>query len=73
VASYIPPTATVTGGEARTKILEHLAHVTGRPPIMASEQLVFLTKGAEPISEKAIKELHWTPLSVEEGLKKYLH
>jgi dihydroflavonol-4-reductase len=53
-------------------LLEALARLTRRPPIMAHVQLDFLTKGWEPRSNRAIGELGWQPTPLEEGLRRYL-
>lgn len=53
-------------------LLEALARLTRRPPIMAHVQIEFLTKGWEPRSDGAIAELGWQPASLEEGLRRYL-
>jgi dihydroflavonol-4-reductase len=53
-------------------LLEALARLTRRPPIMARVQLDFLTKGWEPRPDRAIAELGWQPTPLEEGLSRYL-
>jgi nucleoside-diphosphate-sugar epimerase len=39
---------------------------------MARVQLEFITKGWEPQADRAQRELGWQPLSLRQGIQKYL-
>lgn len=70
--SYVPPTAPVWAARLGAAFLERLARLTRTPPIMSTVQVRFLTRGLEPLSEKAAAELDWQPMPLEEGLRRYV-
>jgi dihydroflavonol-4-reductase len=70
--SYIPPVVPLWMGYLCTTLLEFLARLIRQRPIMSRVQIEFITKGWEPKSEKTQKELRWKPLSLCEGINKYL-
>lgn len=70
--SYVPMTVPLWMARLGTASLEVLARLTRTRPIMTRVQIEFITKGLEPRSDKAIQELSWEPLSLDEGIKRYL-
>ena len=48
---------------------ELISSVTGKPPLVPKGQLHFLQWGAIPCSDKAQKELGWTPRTIADGMK----
>ncbi|MDQ3002055.1 MAG: NAD-dependent epimerase/dehydratase family protein [Fibrobacterota bacterium] len=46
--------------------------VTGKPPLVARDHLKFITQEYEPIAEKAEKYLGWKPMSLDDGLRRFL-
>jgi len=70
--SYVPlvmPAAVVSLG---VFLMEALAKVVPVKPLIAAVQLHFLTRGWAPSPAKAIKEIGWTPMSLEEGMRRFL-
>jgi hypothetical protein len=70
--SYVPliiPLWIITSG---IRILEAMARLTGIKPFASSVQIAFLTKGWRPDPSKAIRELGWKPLPLEEGISRFL-
>ncbi len=70
--SYVPISAPVSAVRAGAAVLERAAGLTGTRPIMARVQIDFVTRGIEPVSERIVRESGWHPLTLEEGLVKYL-
>jgi nucleoside-diphosphate-sugar epimerase len=70
--SYIPPTVPLPLAYASTSLLEFFARRLHIKPIMARVQLEFITKGWEPQADRAQRELGWQPLSLRQGIQKYL-
>ncbi len=70
--SYVPTTMPLWAANFGASASEFIARLFRVKPIMAKVQLEFITKGLEPKSERAQKELGWTPLSMDEGIKLYL-
>ena len=70
--SYVPPTAPLWMAHSTTGVLESLARLTRTKPVMARVQIEFITKGWEPRSERAEKDLGWKPWTLSEGIQKYL-
>lgn len=70
--SYVPPVAPVWVAEVGAALLEPLAQITKRPPIMSTVQVRFLTESLVPIPERAAAELDWRPMPLEEGLRRYV-
>jgi hypothetical protein len=71
-ASYVPITMPIATTKLGVAILEAAAKIIHTKPFASSVQLDYLTKGWEPMAEKAITELRWKPLSLSEGIKRYL-
>lgn len=57
---------------ASAALLEALAHVTRRRPILARVQVDFITSGLQPLADKARAELGWQPMTLDQGLARYL-
>jgi len=53
-------------------VLEAVSKVTGVRPIASQVQIEFLTKGWEPRAEKAVAELGWSPMTLAEGIRRYV-
>ena len=70
--SYIPPTVPKWVAYTSTSLLEFLAKLLHKKPVMARVQIEFITKGWEPKAEHAQKELGWEPMSLGDGIRKYL-
>ncbi|MBL8992374.1 MAG: NAD-dependent epimerase/dehydratase family protein, partial [Spirochaetia bacterium] len=71
--SWIPPRLPVWFVRVLAFILELLSKwVTHRPPLTAKVQIDFLTKGMTPITEKAVRDLDWKPMPLQEGLQRFL-
>lgn len=72
VASYVPITMPVSITKLGVSILESASRLIGIKPIVSAVQLDYLTKGWEPSSDKAIRELSWKPMALAEGMDRYL-
>ncbi len=70
--SYVPLNAPVKVAIGGATVLDWLARLTQTRPIMTRVQIDFITQGIEPISERIIQELGWHPVTLSEGLAKYL-
>jgi len=53
-------------------VMEAIARVVPIKPLTSSVQVAFLTRGWRPDSTKAVRELSWTPMSLDEGCRRYL-
>jgi dihydroflavonol-4-reductase len=70
--SYIPavmPLGLVTLG---VSVLEALAKVIRIKPLASAVQIDFITKGWMPNPAKAIRELCWKPMTLDEGIRRFL-
>jgi hypothetical protein len=70
--SYVPliiPLWIITIG---IHLLEAMARITGIKPFASTVQIAFLTKGWKPDPGKAVRELGWKPLPLEEGISRFL-
>lgn len=70
--SYVPlivPLWLITIG---IHLLEVMARITRIKPFASTVQIAFLTKGWKPDPSKAIRELGWKPLPLEEGISRFL-
>jgi nucleoside-diphosphate-sugar epimerase len=70
--SYVPIKAPVEMARMGATLLEWVSRFTGIKPLMANVQIDFIMNGSEPISERSIHDLGWNPVSLDEGLVKYL-
>jgi hypothetical protein len=55
-----------------TRLLEAIARVIKIKPFASTVQIAFLTKGWRPDPGKAIRELGWKPMPLEEGIRRFL-
>ncbi len=72
IASYVPVIMPVSMTKLGVSILEGAAKLIGVKPFASAVQLDYLTKGWEPSPGKAIRELSWKPLTLAEGIDRYL-
>ena len=72
VGSYVPLAMPLSITRVGVTILESASRLLGVKPIVSAVQLDYLTKGWEPSSDKAIRELSWTPMVLAEGMDRYL-
>ena len=70
--SYVPPTIPFKLAWMNTVVLEFVARLIKKKPVMAKVQLEFIAKGIEPKSDRAQAELDWQPLSLRQGIQMYL-
>lgn len=70
--SYVPFNAPVQFVRAGATVLEWVARIAQTRPPMARVQIDFITKEIEPISERITEEIGWHPLTLDEGLLRYL-
>ena len=70
--SFVPPVVPVWMAYATIGVLEHLARWTGTRPIMSVSQLDFVTKGDEPLADRAAGVLGWQARSLADGVDQYL-
>ncbi len=70
--SYVPLNAPVQIVRAGATVLEWVARLAQTRPLMARVQIDFITKGIEPKSERITEELDWQPLTLDEGLLRYV-
>ena len=52
--------------------MEAMARIIRVKPFASTVQIAFLTKGWKPDAGKAIRELGWKPLPLEEGISRFL-
>src|SRR6185503_12991670 len=52
--------------------LEAIARIIKVKPFASAVQIAFLTKGWKPDPSKAIRELNWKPMPLEEGIRRFL-
>jgi len=72
VQSYIPGTMPLSITKLSVGVLEAAAKMIRVKPFASTVQLDYLTKGWEPIPNKAIRQLCWNPLPLSEGINRYL-
>ncbi len=70
--AYVPPEVPVAPLVPAIRVLEALARVTRRPPIMSRVQVKFITAGWEPHPGKIISQHGWQPLPLAEGIRRCL-
>ena len=54
------------------RLLEAMARIFRIKPFASTVQIAFLIKGWKPDPSKAIRELDWKPLPLEEGISRFL-
>lgn len=70
--SYVPIVAPLWMSKAGASFLEIISRFTRKIPIMSKVQIKFIKKGFEPKSDRAREVLGWQPMSLDEGIKRYL-
>jgi hypothetical protein len=70
--SYIPLTVPLWFAMAGIYLLEAIARIIKVKPFASAVQMAFLTKGWRPSPARAIAELGWKPLPLEEGIRRFL-
>jgi dihydroflavonol-4-reductase len=69
---WVPPTIPTVLGYASASLMEGFARLTRIRPPLARVQLDFITKGLEPMAERAASVLGWAPRPLAQGLEQYL-
>ena len=70
--AFTPPVVPRWMAYAAIGGMEHAARAFGFRPIMSVSQLDFVTKGDEPLAERAGSILGWKPRTLAEGVRLYL-
>jgi nucleoside-diphosphate-sugar epimerase len=70
--SYIPLTVPLWFAMMGIYLLEAVARIVKVKPFASAVQMAFLTKGWRPSASKAIAELAWKPMPLEEGIRRFL-
>jgi dihydroflavonol-4-reductase len=70
--SYVPMTMPLWIIMIGIYLLEAIAGVIKIKPFASKVQIAFLTKGWRPDAGKAIRELGWKPMPLEEGIRRFL-
>jgi hypothetical protein len=72
VWSYVPMTIPLWLIMIGIRLLEVMAKIFRIKPFASTVQIAFLIKGWKPDPSKAIRELDWKPLPLEEGISRFL-
>lgn len=70
--SYVPLAIPRLLAYLSASLFEWGARLTGRRPILAQVQVDFITRGDEPLAERAQDVLNWQPVPLDEGIRRYL-
>jgi nucleoside-diphosphate-sugar epimerase len=70
--AFVPPVVPAWMAYAAIGLLERVARWTGTRPIMSVSQLDFVTKGDEPLADRATNVLGWQARSLADGIQQYL-
>jgi nucleoside-diphosphate-sugar epimerase len=70
--SYVPLMIPLWLTMLGVHLLEAIARVIRVKPFASAVQIAFLTKGWRPSPNKAIRELNWKPMPLEEGIRRFL-
>jgi hypothetical protein len=70
--SYVPMTIPLWLIMIGIRLLEAMARIFRVKPFASTVQIAFLIKGWKPDPSKAIRELDWKPLPLEEGISRFL-
>jgi nucleoside-diphosphate-sugar epimerase len=70
--SYVPMIMPLPVVKLGVFLMEAIAKVIRLKPLVSSVQIDFLTRGLTPDPDKAIRELHWTPMPLAEGIRRLL-
>ena len=69
---WVPPTVPTAMGYASAMLMEGFARLTRMRPPLARVQLDFITKGWEPLADRAASVLGWAPRPLKQGIAQYL-
>jgi nucleoside-diphosphate-sugar epimerase len=72
VPSYVPRTLPLWLITLGISVLESVARMLAVKPVASMVQIEFITKGWEPNPSKAVRELHWQPMTLDAGIQRYL-
>lgn len=70
--AFVPPELPPAILLPAIRVLEAVARITRRPPIMSSVQVKFITAGMEPRADTIASELGWHPLPFNDGILRCL-
>ena len=70
--SYIPLTVPLWFAMLGIYLLEAVARIIKVKPFASAVQMAFLTKGWKPSAGRAIADLAWKPMPLEEGVRRFL-
>jgi len=70
--SYIPLTVPLWLATIGVYLLEAFARIIKVKPIASAVQIAFLTKGWRPNAGRAIANLAWKPMPLEEGIRRFM-
>jgi nucleoside-diphosphate-sugar epimerase len=70
--SYIPLTVPLWFSMLGIYLLETIAHIVKVKPFASAVQIAFLTKGWTPSPNRAVTDLAWKPMPLEEGIRRFL-
>jgi dihydroflavonol-4-reductase len=70
--SYVPLMIPLWMVTSSIYVLEAVARMIRIKPFASAVQIAFLTKGWRPDPGKAVRELGWKPLRLEEGISRFL-
>jgi dihydroflavonol-4-reductase len=71
-STKVPPVMPLAIARLVAEVGEFVSGWTGRPPLLPKGQLAFLQYGAVPSSDRARRELGWTPRPFDQGLRETL-
>jgi len=70
--SYIPLTVPLWFAMIGIYLLEAIARIIKVKPFASAVQMAFLTKGWRPSAARVIADMAWKPMSLEEGIRRFL-
>jgi dihydroflavonol-4-reductase len=70
--SYVPAVMPMWVIKPGIAVLEGVARLVNVRPIASSVQIDYMTKGWEPRSAKARRDLDWRPMALADGLQRFL-
>jgi hypothetical protein len=70
--SYIPMMVPLWLIMVGIRLLEAVARLVKIKPFASAVQIAFLTKGWRPTPARAVAALGWTPMPLEEGIRRFL-
>ncbi len=70
--SYVPAVMPLAVAKAGVSFMDAMAKVIRVKPLVSAVQQDFLTRGWKPNSSKAVRKLGWTPMTLDEGIRRFL-